>query len=291
MMSGQDDWDPVLKREVEIAQAGFPTAYRCCFRRERLYRYCHFLHTGEKPPFNLVGSWLDDDLRAEIALWKKVRNACFSDYEAIDYLMAVFEERFAHSWEETVAFGSMPEWAEAHLPVWDVGTESLLPQFIGSMEIFRMVDYSQDRQSRNTSYSYRNPEGNETLSLYLYDGAVPNLLDGLSDYIVQEEAKQTFGEAMMFASQRGDEILEVTDFQMDILESPCGSRWPMASVAWFYKPLNGEACYSDLSLTGFRGVVAKTRITIDLETSRSEEGMRRLASANADLADYFFLFR
>lgn len=291
MMSGQDDWDPVLKREVEIAQAQFPAAYRCCFRRERLYRYCHFLHTGEKLPFNLVGSWLDDDLRAEIALWKNVRDACFSDDEAIDYLMAVFEERFARSWEETVALGSHPELAARHMPVWDVGTESLLPQKISECLIERAFDYRAESDRRDNGYSYRNHDGGERADIYLYEGRVPDIPDGISDYILFHEIDVAMEGVMMMAEQNGVEVHDMTGLVFDTVKSPVGSQWNLISVGWCAKQPDGRHLWTSLGVTGFRGGIAKTRLSMPLDYARSEAGSKSIAQGNADLADFLFLFR
>lgn len=291
MMVGQDDWDPALKREVELAQNQFLAAYHCCFRRERLYRYCHYLETGEKPHFNLIGSWLDEDLRAEIALWKKVREACFSDEEAIDYLMALFEERFAHSWEETVALGSHPDLAASGWPVWDVGTETLLPQRISQCLIERSFDYRPESGRRDNGYSYRNHDTGERADIYLYEGRVPDIPDGVSDYILSYEISHAMEGAMKWAEQNGVEVHDMTGLVFDTVESLAGSKWNLLSVGWCARHPDGRHLWTSLGVSGFRGGVAKTRLSMPLDYARSEAGSTSIAQGNADLAAYLCLFR
>ncbi len=290
-MPGQDDWDPVLKRAVEVAQAGFPAAYRCCFRRERLFRYCHFLRNGAKPSFNIVGSWQDQDIIEEIALWKRVRDKCFDDGAAIDTLMAVLEERYGHSWQETVALGSNPELANRHMPVWDVGTESLLPQQIGECFIESVFDYTAQSERRDYGYAYRNDDTGECTDLYLYEGNVPAIPDGVGDYIVSHEIHVALEGAILMAERRGVEIHDMTRPVLETVRSPAGSRWDLASVAWSAKYPDGRQLRTSLGLTGFRGGLAKTRRSMDMDFAASEAGARSVANGNSDLADYFFLFR
>ena len=65
---------------------------------------------------------------------------------------------------------------------------NLLPQRISQCLIERSFDYRQESGRRDNGYSYRNHDTGERADIYLKnEGRVPDIPDGVSDYIPSYE--------------------------------------------------------------------------------------------------------
>lgn len=281
--------NPALLEEAERLRSGLWESYRTIERREWLYRYC-CLVTGIEVPKPMFGSSTSAELGKEIDLLNLARENCFTEAETTDFLMKRLENKYGHSWGASVALGTDSRLVEGHHHVWDAGTESLIPQQIGRSILVDRYDYSGETQSRNMGYSYRNPEGPELVDLYLYAASMPNLPSGLSEELVSE-AGAALQEIFDYSNSKGDEILEIAEWQAVEFISFDEESWPVLTVAWTAKTAGNNEVFSALTMTGFRGGIAKVRWSVPAADISAEDWKTRMAIVEAHLANFFYTFR
>ena len=177
--------------------------------------------------------------------------------------------------EETVALGSHPDLAASGWPVWDVGTETLLPQRISQCLIERSFDYRQKNRRRDNGYSYRNHDTGERADIYLYEGRVPDIPDGVSDYILSYEISHAMEGAMKLAEQNGVEVHDMTGLVFDTVESLAGSKWNLPRSGGV-RGIPTVVIWTSLG-ERLQGGVAKTRLSMPLDYARSEAGSTSIA--------------
>lgn len=289
MMKSDDRMNPALLEELDGLRSELWEPSRTIEKREWLYRYC-CLVTGIDVPNPYFEPSTNTELLEAINLLKLVRENCFTDEEATDFMMERLKRKYGHSWEATVTLGTDSSLVEGHHNVWDAGTDSLLPRKIGRSILVDRFDHSAETNSRNMSYSYRNPEGHEILDLYLYAAKVPHLQNGLSEDLARQ-ADTTLRATLDIAASRGDEILEVGEWNTVEFTSPDEDSWPVATVAWFARLAGENDVLSVLTMTGFGGGIAKVRWTFPASDAQVEDWPRRQALVEAELANYFYTFR
>ena len=283
-----DAFPPDLMAELRAVRAPFRDAYGILWRRERAFRFVYWLEHREHPPFNLIGSWTQPDMLAEMALWAKLRLACLDTADVIDTVTDILEQRFGLSYPSLIERASHPSLAGYGLPIWNQATDSLIPQCLSHWRIRGVTDH--ESPGTGLSYAFDHPDVVSSLTLYIYDRCLRDLTPGLSDPRFAAEVAQCVAEINAFADWAGNEITWYIPPVRELTHSRSGTEVPFGTTTWLIVQPDGTRLIGALSMTVFRGHFLKVRCTTTEEYGNSDECQAAFKDLTYDLADFVELF-
>mgnify|MGYP003383179456 FL=1 len=267
----------------------YPHAYDRLWRDERLLRYVHWLRVRSHPDFNLIGSWLDGDIKAEIELWRSAGQKELGEEDIIEAIRSKLEMRFGFDLTYATALATDLRLASAGLPIWNELTASLLPQSLGRLNIVSATDYEPSSAGMGVGYSYRPEDDSARADLYIFSGKERDLGNGTGDPRVQVQFAREWNDLQSHYQpsyakvpmQQGPLIQKVRDLM--------GQEFDFFSVL-FSAPAETGDIMTCLSITAFCNAFLKLRFTfpaIDLEAESVPDSLREsMERFNADLAGF-----
>lgn len=270
--------------DLLVARRPYPAAFDTLYRRERILRYAYWLERGAKPTFNFIGTWIPDEMRAELAMWRSMRAKDFDDMDVINAVTGDLELRFGFRLADVRALVADPELARRNLPVWNIAAECLVPQKLGDYQIVGMSSYAQ--QYEGQSYAYQHTVTTAPLTLYIYDCGVAQVAPGISDPRFQEHLWNCINDVELHATSHGRTGRRLIEPQAEVICSPAGTEIVFASTSWEFVAADGQRGFEALSLTGFRDMFLKVRLTCPTAFFDTGPGQAALDAMNLDLADF-----
>lgn len=290
-MYSSDILPPDLFEQLMTVRQAYQPAYDVLWRNERLLRYVYWLEHGAHPTFNLVGSWTTDDINAEIELWELLRRQGADLGDAVEIIGAMQVERYGISLEAAIQRGSDPALADRHLPVWDLGTGSLVPQSLGPWLIYRVSNYEAESPCLGYGYHYGHPTERSTMSLYLYSSGQTDVAPGARDARVGRQFDQASRHIEMAAAERDCRFEWLMEPTMMTLQSSRDLPVHEIDRAGVATDAAGVRTWEAVAMTGFRGGFLKVRLTCHSEEFwNSEACLQAGQEVNTAIADFIVHF-
>ena len=257
-----DGWNPALMDELVGARSGYAVAFDRLWRDERLLRYVHWLREQPHPDFNMVGSWCDADINAEIGLWRQAARHGYGDEDVIETVRAKLEERFGFDLAYAKTLATDSRLASAGCPVWNDLTGSLLPQSLGRLQIDAAIDYGDQPAGVNMGYSYRVADESSRVDLYIFTGGEHNLGNGVDDpRVVDRFASEWRSLQQHHRAAEANEPTQ-TDPMIETLQDSMNRKFSFFT-GMFTMPTPTKDVLTGLSVTAFCNVFLKVRVTFD----------------------------
>lgn len=273
-------------------RAPFIKTFDTYWRRERLYRYIYWLKHRCDPEFNVLGSWTKKDVDAEIKLWQKIRDTCFTDEDISDFLSSLFVDRFGLSWDEVLALGTRPELAAGGMPVWNQSVNCLLPQYFGLCRIHQLVDHAPNEQGRNLGYSYRSSQTPEYLDAYLYRHPGVQQVQDQSEGSFEAEFLSSWDAILTRLGQTDCELCPNPDFgQLTLPINNIEAPLKLRSVKFSHTTSSKEKMWGVLSLCIMGGHFAKFRYTTTVDYCQTNNGKMAFHEAFTQIATFIACYR
>lgn len=270
--------------ELNSARMPFRIAYDTLYRRERIFKYVYWLENGAKPAFTLIGSWITPDMRTELAMWQSMSKKGFDDIDVVDTVTEDLERRFGLDHAAARVRATDPELARRHLPIWNNAADCLIPQKLGDFHINGMQTYAQ--LSMGQSYAYRHTIADAKLTLYLCDHGCALIEPGITDPRLQDLLRDTIKIVKDLAKSQGGTVQQLTEPQVVFIRPPVGIEIPFASTTWELVSADGSRVTEGLSMTGFRDMFLKLRVSGSTVFFDADVGQAAVAALNLDLADF-----
>jgi len=282
---------PDLFARLMAVRQHYQPAYDVPWRNERLLRYVHWLQHGERPAFNLIGSWTTEDINAEIELWESLRRQDADMHDAVEIIGRLQAERYNLSMEAAIQRGADPALADRHLPVWDVGSGSLVPQSLGPWQICRVSNYETERPGLGYGYHYRHATERYPMSLYLYSSGQTDVAQGVRDSRVARQFDLATRCIETAAVQRGCSFEWLMEPVVMTLQSTHDLPVQEIDRAGVATDPAGVRTWEAASVTGFRGGFLKVRLTCHSEASWDTDAyVESVQQANTAIADFVVHF-
>jgi hypothetical protein len=284
-----DGWTPALMEQLVRVRSRYPHAYDRLWRDERLLRYVYWHGARSHPDFNLIGSWNDADIKAEIELWSRAWRQDLGDEDVIATVRSQLEERFGFGLTSATAFATNLGLASARFPVWNELTGSLLPQVLGRLEIASATDHESQSAGTGVGYSYRAKDDSARVDLYIYSGGEHDLGDGIEDPRVRAKFEDTWDGLQSHYQLSQAKVPMQQGPMVEKLRDPLGREFTFFSVL-FSVPTKTYDVMTQLSITAFCNAFLKVRFSfpaIDLEADSIPDTLREsIELFNADLAAF-----
>jgi hypothetical protein len=289
-MTSSDAFSDLHKQELHSLRVRFGHAYAALWRLERMFRYVYWLEHRDKPQFNLTGSWKQADLQAEMELWTSFVSQQLDTVDVIDAVTALLEDRFGQTVGNATVRASDMELASQGLPVWNEATGSLVPQTLGSWQIYSAQDNERQVPGMGITYHYRHPTVDAPLTLYVFNNCLDHILPGISDPRIANVFSQSLHDIETFANLQGSKIEWLTDPLVETLRSRRESEISLVATTWNIAPKDGARTTSALSITGFCGHLLKFRMTAAEAYFEHDDGLAEVCELNLDVADFMEFF-
>jgi hypothetical protein len=282
---------PDLFERLCRAHQEYQPAYDVLWRQERLLRYVYWLEHREHPPFNLVGSWATDDINAELVLWDSMRRKGADLNDAVEIIGAMLVEQYGNSMETAIQRGTDPGLAKCHLPVWDLGSGSLVPQSLGPWFIYGMQNFAASEPGGGCGYYYQHPSEPSKMSLFLFSGGQADVVPGVQDPRVMRALNESTRDIEAAAVQRGCRFEWIMDPTVVTLKSSQGLPIRELDRAGVATDPARVRRWEAVAVTGFRGGFLKVRLTSQNEDFWNTEACVEPAdAANTAIADFIVHF-
>lgn len=290
-LRGSDSCDVNQMNKLVEIRASMNGCFDAVWRKECLFRYVYWLEHREHPPFNLVESRTNNEIADELALWQGLRNRGVGDETAELELTALLERKFGHSFAEVLERGTSPQLAAAGLPIWHAATGSLLPQRIGYCLLNNVTDYQLRNIGLGHSYAYNQPDGRETVTVYLYHKGEEQLVSGLEDERMHSEMQASWHEVCALAKLNEQDIQDPLGPVVSTLKAHNDMECDELVLAFKRASRNDGTTWGAISICGFRGHFLKIRTTTEIPFADSDEGEESGQRINTDIADFITHYR
>lgn len=289
-IASDDLWSPSLMTELRHVRSRFPLTFDRAWRRERMFRYVYWISTRHQPPFNLVGSWRDEDIRHEIVLWREMAGRGIDDDEVVEEITKRMETLFEMTLEAATAAATFPGLASAGYPIWNDAVGCLLPQELGPLRISATTDYETTAPGQGIGYSYRPHEtgaGRCRADLYLYTLGEATLGTGIEDPRVLREANRAWSDAITaFAGWTVPPDRQIGP-AVEACRDPHDRECAFIGIAALMKKDGAdEEAWTTLSLTTLNGAFLKVRYTVHIDEANAARVNDDLARFNSDIASF-----
>lgn len=290
MQSSFDSWTPALMDRALAARAPYRSVVDAAWRDERLLRYVYWLqHGGEHPPFNVICSWTDKDLEAEIRLWEHFREQQMDDQAAGELIREKLETAYGMSLEKALELGASPELASLGLPIWNERIGALLPQVIGDYRLCKAIEYESSEPGFGLGYQYRSQDHPGRLDLYVYTKGFLWIGPGITDGRVLDEFESSVEGALIAAQNQGATAAGYRGPQIETLKDIQDQPAQFVNDSWSVKGAGIDE-YTNLWVTGLNGAFLKVRYSVPSGYADSEAFSASVGRLNLDLAAFCSAF-
>jgi hypothetical protein len=175
--------------------------------------------------------------------------------------------------------------------VWDLGTESLVPQSLGPWLIYRVSNYEAEEPGLGYGYHYRHATERSPMSLYLYSSGQADVAQGVRDSRVARQFDLATTNIETAAAQRGCSFEWLMDPVVMTLQSTHDLPVQEIDRAGVATDPAGVRTWEAVAVTGFRGGFLKVRLTCQSEEFWNSEACAEAGQeANTAIADFVVHF-
>lgn len=280
--------EPDLQAQLRQVRAPFARVYDAMYRLERMLRYAHWLRAREHAPRNLLGSWTEADITAEIELWRSFQKRRFDESEVADEIVRRLQDEYDQCVDDALQDTTDPALATNGLPIWNPDVDALVPQTLDVLRICKAIVDQPDPLGR--TYTYRYPDAPAVASLIFYPKQWIGIAPALDDPRMADAFAGAAADMMELAENRGAKPIDSIGPEEERLEGEEGIVQQVVTQLVRYANPDGSGMDEYLTMAGFRGRYFKMRLTLPSAAQDDRPEWLDVQRFNSDLATFLAFY-
>lgn len=280
--------DSDLQAQLHQAHAPFARVYDAMYRVERMLRYAYWLRAREHAPRNLLGSWTDVDIAAEIGLWRSFEERRLDESEIAEEIARRLQDEYEQSIDDALQATTDPSLATNGLPIWNPDVDALVPEPIDSLRIYKAIVDQPQRLGK--TYRYRHPHEPVFASLFFYPAHPIGIWPALEDPRIAEAFAGAAAEVTTAAGRRGAKLIDSFGPVEERLEGEEGIVQLVVTGLMRYESPDDTQTDEYLTMAGFRGRYFKMRLTLPSAAPDDRPEWLDVNRFNSDLATFLAFY-